>query len=259
MIVEKRSDCLRSHLIVSYKDGQGLLCKFARGKGIWKFNCALLKDQEYIEMVNSLINQIKAENCALVYNFDNLPNISDQDLCVRVSHSQFLEILLLQIRGETVKYGTRMKRNRNKKELQIMSDIENLEKVENLCNMNILEAKQRELQELREERIKGSLVRSRVQWLAEGEKHSKYFCSLERRNYLEKAIKCVIKPSGKICMEQKEILFEVKEFYKKLFKNNDDCLTEPNFNNSNFKSNVRKLSASESNGIEGPLTINEIG
>ena len=88
------------------------LCKFARGKGIWKFNCALLKDQEYIEMVNSLINQIKAENCALVYKFDNLPNISDQDLCLRVSHSQFLEILLLQIRGETVKYGTHTKRNR---------------------------------------------------------------------------------------------------------------------------------------------------
>ena len=145
------------------------LCKFARGKVIWKFNCALLKDQEYIEMVNSLINQIKAENSALVYNFDSLPNISDQDLCLRVSHSQFLEILLLQIRGETVKYGTHTKRNRNKKELQIMSDIENLEKVESLCNMNLLEAKQRELQELREERIKGSLIRSRVQWLAEGE------------------------------------------------------------------------------------------
>ena len=226
------------------------LCKFAREKGIWNFNCALLKDQEYFEMVNSLINQIKAENCALVYNFDNLPNISDQDLCVRVPHSQFLEILLLQIRGETVKYGTRMKRNRNKKKLQMMSDIENLEKFENLCNMNILEAKQRELQELREERIKGSLVRSRVQWLVEGEKPSKYFCSLEQR---------VIKPNGKICMEQKEIVFEVKEFYKKLFKNNDDSLTEPDFNNSNFKSNVRKLSASESNGIEGLLTINEIG
>ena len=77
------------------------LCKFARGKGLWKFNCALLKDQEY--MVNSLINQIKAEICALVYKFDNLPNITNQDLCLRVSYSQFLEILLLQIRGETAK------------------------------------------------------------------------------------------------------------------------------------------------------------
>ena len=70
-----------------------------------------------------------------------------------------------------------------------MSDIGNLEKVESLCNMNLLEAKQRGLQELREERIKGSLVRSRVQWLAEGEKPSKYFCSLERRNYLEENYK----------------------------------------------------------------------
>ena len=50
--------------------------------------------------------------------------------------SQFLEILLLQIRGETVEYGTHVKRNGNIKEFQIMSDIENLEEVANFCNMN---------------------------------------------------------------------------------------------------------------------------
>ena len=69
-----------------------------------------------------------------------------------------------------------MKRNRNEKELQIMSDIENLKKVESVCNINLLEVKRRELQELREEKMKGSLIRARVQWLAEGEKPSKYFC-----------------------------------------------------------------------------------
>ena len=40
-------------------------------------------------------------------------------------------------------------KNRNKKELQIVS-IENLEKVKNVCNMNLIEAKQRELRESRE-------------------------------------------------------------------------------------------------------------
>ena len=210
-------------------------------------------------MVNSLINEIKAENCALVYNLNNLSKLSDEDLTLRVSHSQFLEILLLQIRGEIVKYGNRVKRNRSKKELQIMSDIENLEQVENVSNMNLLEVKQTELQELREEKMKGSLVRARVQWLAEGEKPTKYFCSLERQNYLEITIKCVIKPNGKIYTEQKEILSEVKDFYKKLFKNNDDSLTEPDFNNSKLKRNVRKLSASESYEIERTLTINKIG
>ena len=160
------------------------LCKFVRGKGLWKFNCALLKDQEYIQMVNSLINEIKIENCAHVYNFDNISKISDEDLSLRVSHRQFLEILLVQIRGETVKYGTHMKRNRKKRELQIVSEIVNLKKVENICNMNLLEVKRRELQVLREEKMKGSLFRDRVQWLAEGEKPSKYFRSLEWHNYI---------------------------------------------------------------------------
>ena len=34
-----------------------------------------------------------------------------------------------------------------------MSDIENVKKVENICNMNLIEVKQRELQELREKRM----------------------------------------------------------------------------------------------------------
>ena len=43
-----------------------------------------------------------------------------------------------------------------------------------------------------------------------------------------------------------------KKYSKILFKNKDDSLIEPDFNNSNFKSNGEKLSASESYGIEGP-------
>ena len=62
--------------------------------------------------------------------------------------------------------------------------------------------------------MKGSLVRARVQWLSEGKKPSKYFCSLEWCNYVETTIKRVVKPSGKICIEQKEILSELKDFIK---------------------------------------------
>ena len=60
----------------------------------------------------------------------------------------------------------------------------------------------------------------------------------------------------RFAQNKKKYYLRLKEFYKKLFKNNDDSLTEPNLKNSNFKSNVQKLSASES---KGPLTINEIG
>ena len=54
--------------------------------------------------------------------------------------------------------------------------------------------------------MRGVLIRSRVQWLAEGEKPSKYFCALEHHNYLDKTIKRKIKLNGNICTEQNEIL-----------------------------------------------------
>ena len=209
-------------------------------------------------MVNALINEIKLENSALVYHPDNISKIKDEDLSVRISNSQFLELLLMKIRGETVKYGARMKRIKNEKEMQLLSDIENLEKVESIYNVNLLEVKQRELQELREEKLKGAFIRSRVQWLNEGEKPSRYFCSLERRNYLEKTIKRITKENGQICKDQKEILSEIKDYYKKLFKNNDDLLMEPDLNDNSFKNTARKLSPNESSEIEGPLTITEI-
>ena len=46
-------------------------------------------------------------------------------------------------------------------------------------NVAKLEGKRIELQGLRENKVKGAYVRSRVQWLKNGEKPSKYFCALE--------------------------------------------------------------------------------
>ena len=58
-------------------------------------------------------------------------------------------------------------------------------------------------------------------------------------------------------MERKEILPEVKDFYKnKLFQNNDN--SEPNFNDGNSKSNVRKLVPYQSYENEGPSSRNKI-
>ena len=56
------------------------LCKFKRGKGIWKFNCSMLKQKEYLSVVNSLIEKEK-EICAIpVYRIENISHISDSDI-----------------------------------------------------------------------------------------------------------------------------------------------------------------------------------
>ena len=78
-----------------------------------------------------------------------------------------------------------------------------------------------ELEEIRSERMKVQWVRSRSQWNIEGERPSKYFCSLETKNYLSKTIKRLKKPNGNYSTLQNEILDSISQYYKTLFKAND--------------------------------------
>ena len=97
-----------------------------------------------------------------------------------------------------------------------------------------------------------------MQWLKEGEKPSKYFCALERSNYLEKTMKRIQKPSGEVITNQKEILSSIKDFYQNLFMNKDNTLWEANFNDMFFYNNVTSLSENQSQELEGPLKITEL-
>ena len=58
--------------------------------------------------------------------------------------------------------------------------------------------KKLQLQTIREDAMKDNYICSRVQWLNDREKPSKYFCSLEHRNYIEKTAKKVKMRDGSI-------------------------------------------------------------
>ena len=47
-----------------------------------------------------------------VYNFENLDVIPDQNIQLTINDSQFLEVLLLKLRGETIKYASGLKRGK---------------------------------------------------------------------------------------------------------------------------------------------------
>ena len=44
------------------------LNNFIRGKGVWKFNCSLLKDPEYLTLINKTIDKETINYAAKVYN-----------------------------------------------------------------------------------------------------------------------------------------------------------------------------------------------
>ena len=50
---------------------QLIFCKFERGKGIWKLNCSLLKQQEYLDIINRLIEHEKQFYSVPIYHYEN--------------------------------------------------------------------------------------------------------------------------------------------------------------------------------------------
>ena len=63
--------------------------------------------------------------------------------------------------------------------------------------------------------MEGIKVRSRARWISQGEKTTKYFCNLEKRNFVSKSINSLYKYSGEKITDQTEILEETLLFYKK--------------------------------------------
>ena len=102
------------------------------------------------------------------------------------------------------------------------------------------------------------MLRSKANWIEYGEKPTKYFCSLEKRNYINKNVKKIVDPSGNIYIEQTEILNQIANFYQNLYSSKDASLNKGDLN-SVVDSNIPKLTKKESNQLEGKVTLSELG
>ena len=178
-------------------------------------------------MVNHLIDEEKLNYAVPVYDFNKVKTIPDNEIQFTISDELFLEMLLLKIRGETIKYCTEKKKKLIKKENELISDIKIIEESDTLLHISdLLNDKKSELQEIRNVKLQGHIIRSRMQQLSENEKPTKYFCSLETKNYIEKTIKRVKLSNGKTITSQSAILSNVKEFYQSLYENKDYLLND---------------------------------
>ena len=234
-----------------------LINKFERGKGVWKFNTELLKDESYLKLVKECIMDEKRKYAVPVYNLHTLETIDDSEIHLTVDFDIFMEMLLLRIRGETIKYASYIKKKMSENEKILISKIQTLEQA-NPPNMELLTITKSELEKLREKSMKGHLIRSRTQWLSQGEKPTKYFCSLEHHNYTEKTVKKVIIKDRTEVSDQKHILNELKSYYSNLFKSQDLQLENFDLNELLYAYHVNKLDNLQSESIDGPLTYTEI-
>ena len=105
-------------------------------------------------------------------------------------------------------------------------------------------------------RINGLIVRARVRWHEYGEKSTKYFLSLEKRNYTRKHIRklCL---SGVITKNYQKILDSASEYYKNLYSSKLKVDHSDSLHHFLGNSNIPRLSQEERLSCEGQMTIEE--
>ena len=229
--------------------------KFKKGKSYWKFNNSLLTDTEYINSIKRTITLVKeqyAVNNKITDEKENM--ISDNDINLSIDDQLFFEILLCELRGKTISHSSYIKKKEKDKEKTIIEMISNLEKQPIIQN-EILNTKKGELEQIREKKMRGVLVRSRAKWIQEGEKPTKYFCNLENNNFVSKTMLKLKSKDNKILNNHEDIMNETKSFYQNLYEKKP--IENVNLNNLLSTYNIPKLSNIQKNQLEGLLTYEE--
>ena len=240
------------------------MSNFQKGKGFWKFNNSLLKDSEYVQKVKDCIQKVKEEYAVPIYRQDALHDVKADLIQFTIDDQLFLETLLLKIRGLTIQYAAAKKRFKGEKKralerkLKLCQELADEMHGHNRVINELMENLNTELEEFRAEYMRGLLVRSKAKWMEDGEKPSKYFCALEKRNYINKNITKLIDGTGSNIVDQADILQEVKSFYVNLYSSKEDSLIDVDLLDLLSDIDVKKLKECEREELSKPLNLEEI-
>ena len=233
---------------------------FKHGKSYWKHNNLLLTDTEYLNIINKHITETKKQYAVPIYNFENIETIPDSDIQFTINDQLFLDVLLMEIRGKAISYSSFKSKERNKTEQELIERITLIENNLGTNNIETLENLKAQLNEIRQEKLKGHVISSRAKHIDKGEKPTKYFCGLEKHNYISKTINKVEKEDGTIKTDQEDILRETEIFYKNLYTRKQEFGNPDSTEMDTYmeKDIVNKLTDTKAKQLEGLLTYTEI-
>ena len=188
-----------------------------RGKGFWKFNENLIQDIEYVRKMKSLIKE-------------KIDEYDMSDLGLK------WDLIKMDIRNFTIPYTCHKIKERKKHETLLNKKYEDLFHIVNTNNtvpentLNEYNKIKKELELIEREKARGVIMRSKVQFVEEGEKCTSYFLRLEKSNYINKHISQLKDTQNDtIITNPQQILDMEREYYKKLYQ--DPYLNQIDFQN----------------------------
>ena len=179
--------------------------------------------------------------------------------------SQLWEYLKCQLRTDTILYSCNKAKYNKKVERELE---QKLNIIEEKLNSNIHLSEVEYLEYIRTKsdweshinrRNNGIILRSKAKWVEEGEKNTKYFLNLEKRNYNNTCIKTLINKNNKEVSDMEDIILEQKNFYESLYTSkiqNEMSKTEI-INTFTLDQNLPKLSEIDKQMCDNPITIEE--
>ncbi len=235
------------------------LVNHEHGKGFWKFNASLLRDEVFVTKVKQTILQVVKQ---YMVSGQDIEVIAMSDVEFTIDDQLLWEMMKMEIRKKAMCYGSLKKREKQKEEKELVEQINILE--DTLSHTPTAQVKEQlnekkiVLENIREASIRATMIRSRARWVEMGEKPTHYFCNLEKRNYTNKAI-TVLQVGNKTITELPEILKEQANFYKDLYTSKYDNVGQV-LETETFliDDNIVQLSNEQKETCEGPITEGEI-
>ena len=131
----------------------------------------------------------------------------------------------MEIRSVTLSFSKERSKFTNTREKEIKRLLEELDTV--ICNSNNLQGIEKELksydnlkkelEEIYDHRGRAAMFRSKFRSVEQGERPTKYFFNLERRNYNKKVISECETENGNHIIDKTQILAEIGQYYQNLY------------------------------------------
>ena len=170
----------------------------------------------------------------------------------------------MEIRSATICYSkNKFKRIRNR-EQELIRQLDQLDGI--ICNnfsspdidgvLREYDELKTELQSIYEEKGKQAMFRAKCRWVENGERPTKYFFNLAKRNYKKKTIGEIRLQDDSITNDGNRILDQIENYYKNLYMS-DHIFSNEECDSFILNLKIPKLSDEDRDNLEGLLTYDE--
>ena len=217
--------------------------EITRGRGYWKFNNSLLSDHNYVNEINTFIEQYEGE-------YED-PQID-------------YEILKIKIKEMTIAYSKEKSINRKQECAALYTELND---IDNYLSINPHDANAQakkehlklKLELIEINKAKGAQIRSRIKFVEDWEKNNKFFLGIEKARANSKIMEQIKDEQGNTLTKQADIQNRQTRFFEDLYKkriNEEDM--ENKIDMFTEGCDIPKLSENQKEMCDSPLTENEI-